>query len=80
MLFHFNLFIIVCICKYNQINKHLQDIILQCMISGELKRTNLFHYDEVVNDDKKEFEKTKISSIFYFFISSLDIFCFFFIH
>jgi hypothetical protein len=32
---------------------------LQCMISGELKRTNFFHYDEVVNDDKKEFEKKK---------------------
>lgn len=47
------------------------------MISGELKRTNFFHYDEVANDDKKEFEKTKISYIFYFFISNLDVFCFF---
>jgi len=29
------------------------------MINGVLKRTNFFHYDEVVNEDKKEFEKKK---------------------
>jgi len=47
------------------------------MINGELRRTNFFHYDEVVNDHKKEFEKTKINSIFYFFIYSLNVVCFF---
>jgi hypothetical protein len=55
----------------------LQDKILQCMINGELRRTNFFHYGEVVNDHKKEFENTKISFIFYFFIYSLDVVCFF---
>jgi hypothetical protein len=29
------------------------------MINGVLKRTNFFHYDEVVNEDKKEFKKKK---------------------
>lgn len=44
------------------------------MISGVLKRTNFFHYDEVVNEDKKEFEKKKQVL---FFIFSLDVFCFY---
>ncbi len=43
----------------NQINKHLWDGVLQCIINGKLKDDHLLHYDKMFNEDKNFYKKIK---------------------
>jgi hypothetical protein len=43
----------------NQINKHLWDRALQCIINGKLKDDHLLHYDKMFSEDKSFYEKVK---------------------
>jgi len=52
----FYVYVVCCVCRYNQIDKHLQDWAMQCIINRELKFGRLLCYV------KKTFayEKTKV--------------------
>jgi hypothetical protein len=55
-------------CKDNQIDKHLRDKTLQCIISEELKGNHILQYDDTFSEEKEVFEKTKICD----YLSFLD--------
>ncbi len=64
------MFLTLFFLRYNQIDKHLQDQIVQCLINGELKGGLLLQYKEALMEIKKciQEEKDNFLSLFYFSI------------
>ncbi len=56
------------LCRYNQIDKHLKNKALQCIITRELKGNHLLQYDEAFSEEKEAFEKTKVHVIICLFL------------
>jgi len=63
-------------CRYNQVDKHLKDKALQCIISRKLKGNYLLHYDMKLLRRKK---MPLIKQRFFFLLFFLDfrVFVFF---
>jgi hypothetical protein len=54
-----SMFFISSFFRYNQIDKHLQDQILQCLINNELNGGFLLHYEEALMEIKKCIQEEK---------------------
>jgi hypothetical protein len=82
----FSCIVLLYVCRYNQIDRHLKNKALQCIIFGELKGTCLLWYDKTFNEEKEAFEKIEqplfvllwsfvlfLVSNFYLFLGSITI-------
>jgi len=53
------MFLTLFFLRYNQIDKHLQDQTIQCLINGEFKGGFLLHYEEALMEIKKCIQEEK---------------------
>jgi hypothetical protein len=64
----FNLYFVFNFCRDNQIDKHLRNKTLQCIINEELKGNHILWYDKTFSEEKEAFEETKICVIICLFL------------
>jgi hypothetical protein len=48
------------LCRYNQIDKHLHDKVMQRIIFGEIRPSLLLGFEEVFSKEKATYEKAKV--------------------
>ncbi len=51
---------VVFLCRYNQIDKHLHDKMMQQIIFGEIRPSQLLCFEEVFSEEKATYEKVKV--------------------
>ncbi len=59
-LFDFFEVAITCFYKYNQIDKHLRNRMMEWIIFGECRFSQLLCFEETFNEEKGVYEKTKV--------------------
>jgi hypothetical protein len=52
--------------RHNQIDKHLSDRTMQCIISNEVKDDHLLRFEEAFSEEKTVYEKSKVMFHFIF--------------
>jgi hypothetical protein len=50
------------VCGYNQINKHIWDCAMQCIIGVETKSGWLLHYEKTFVEEIATYEKSKVNN------------------